>query len=200
MIQVPVATYDFAGTGALSGDWTQLNTSAGADFERLNGRGAPESSGALCFARWSGAAFLDDQYSKMVAYDVNSYDHYALVGVRESGTTNNDGYDFTADGATGSPDHSVLNRFDGGVPTTLQNFSTGGFSDGAVMKMTVVGTELKMWVDDVQVGSTEDDSTHSSGQPSAGCYDVGGTGEITDDWEGGNIISNVILRRRIEAA
>lgn len=199
MSEQAVATYDFAGTGALSGDWTtQLNT-----LSRANGHGNGSTSSRNSTADWTGDSFDNDQYSFAECYGLSSYTRYVLVNVR--GATGWDAYVGTTDGVAGTPEHcgileynSVGDSGDGVFVTDINQ----DFNDTDLIKIVVEGTSISMyrstdggasWGSPV---SSTTDATLTAGDAGAGVW---GSGEGIDNWEGGNIVSGIaLLRRRIE--
>ena len=184
MALIPVATYDFAGTGALSGDWTQ-GLPADASVTRVSGEAACDTDAVAAIAHWNADSFDDDQYSQIVVKALASYSLYCGIVARSSGQdSTNDCYAWVMDGASGTPQHNVLARNDNGTATVIQDYSQAGSLDD-VMRMDVVGSDIKMYINGSQVGSTEVDATYASGAAGVEIFNDEGRG---DDWEGGNLV------------
>lgn len=189
MAETPIATYDFAGTGALSGDWTQCNPRQGGGvLERNSDEGASDAAGEGG-ALWTGDTFDNDQYSEVEFQVGGSYTAFIGVYVRGSGTgATFDGYAFHTDGVTGTPNHSQVTRLASGeIADTIEDFSMDAEA-GDVMKITIEGTTLRVFLNDVEQGSSPytGESDIASGYPGCGVLGLAGR---CDNWEGGDITS-----------
>ncbi len=169
------ATEDFAGTGALSANWTAQT----GDPRRTADEGEGGSVGANNSAFWNADVFNNDQYSKAIVRSI----HYPAVTVRQLGTgSGRQGYQFTASDAFGG-----IYRTDAGIDALIQSITTSP-SSGDEIKITVEGSTIRAWVNGVQVGTDQADATYASGSAGFTVFpgSVVADGHI-DNWEGGNL-------------
>jgi hypothetical protein len=174
------ATDDFAGSGALSANWTaQLNSIARSSGVALGQTGAANST-----AFWNADAFANDQYSQCVMTAA-----FSGIGVRMAGTGGGaDGYFMV--GVSSAP--AALYRLDNGVFTFLQ--TVGATVNGDTLKLTIESTTLKAYINGVQTGTDQVDATYASGSAGILCFDT--TGAV-DNWEGGNVGAPVARPKRL---
>lgn len=163
------ATEDFAGSGALSGNWTVQDGNPYRDAGEARGDDADHNA-----AYWNADAFNADQYSQGKAV----VQVYSGVTVRASGTGGNWNAYAVLTGAGSSGIYEVTS----GTHAQLQSLSTP--SDGTVIRIEVSGTTIRAYYGGVQQGTDQTDGTISSGSAGFTCYTA--TPRI-DDWEGGNL-------------
>jgi hypothetical protein len=168
------ASYDFAGSGALSANFTAQE----GTITRASGQGqcaSDEDSSAF----WNADAFDDDQYSQFT-WGVNAVNGYAGPVVRASGT--------------GGSSSNYLFLYEIGIIRIYKcvggSYSVVGDLGGSatandIVRIEVEGTTIRGYINGVQRGSDQSDASHASG--SAGFY-IFSTATRIDDWEGGNLI------------
>lgn len=144
------------------------------------------SSGGLAFGTQTGAADYDDSYAYLSGFPANQQAqavihkgmglsaacaHEVELLLRWSDTASQaKGYeiDLSYDG-----DYLAIVRWNGpyGSFTTLKNVVVpGGVHDGDVLKATMIGTTIRVYMNAVQVTSVTS-STYATGQPGIGFYD-----------------------------
>jgi hypothetical protein len=189
MARVTKATYDFAGSGALSGDWTvTLN-----DFNRSNGHGNGDTNDESCMADYTGRTWANDQWSACECYSLASWDKYINASVRgtDEAGENVSLYLGTTDGNSSSGLHCGILEFNNEGPTggTWLTDIAQDFNDTDYGLMEAIGTALVFYRSTdggssySSVSSTTD-ATHASGDVGNGTW---GDGEIVDNWSGGEI-------------
>jgi len=136
--------------------------------------------GSEAAVKWDGDTFTGDQYAQCKAVNASNY---GGPTVRQTGTTvaTQNGYLALIDGFA-----IDLQRFDNGVRTNLQG-GIGSIGAGDALKLEIVGTTLKVYVNGVQVGTNQTDSTYATGQP--GMYFNGAASSELDDWTADTIPS-----------
>lgn len=127
---------------------------------------------------WNADAFDNDQYSQCKPSNVSAVNGGGPA-VRMAATR---GYLALAESAT----QIVLYRWDADESyTALQTIGSLSLTLGTdVVKLTAQGTTLRVWVNDVQVGTDTTDANYGSGSAGIFSYD---TNAKIDDWEGGNM-------------
>jgi len=184
-------TYDFAGDGALSTDWTKT------------------TGGAIGVTRQSGVGKLSEEwydYEYLYVWNTNQppNDQYAQIDLGGYESVNNkggpavrcdlvdgDGYSIRASNVSGLV---YIWRWDDGSSTQL---AYGGEAGAATYKLIVTGTGLSALKDDVEQTSTSDE-TYSSGYAGFFYYGYAGEGNQleVDDWEasdGGAAATAIII-------
>lgn len=162
---------------AYNAGWTQQRTDVAevmSNVAQLRGGG---SEGAY---KWDGDTFTADQY---VQAKVATASNYGGVTVRATGLSNATycGYVALYDGGV-----IDLQRIDNGVRSNLQA-GIGSISAGQTLKLQIVGTTLKVFVNGSQIGTDQTDATYATGQP--GMYWLGGAAMAMDDWTADTIPS-----------
>lgn len=128
-----------------------------------------------CGAYWNADSFANDQYSEAVIDSVNNGDSYIGVGVRMSAGGN-------YYGAYSNNVGSTLFKLVDGSYTELDTGPLFEASD--VVRLEVIGTSLKVYLNDEEIMSATD-STHSSG--AAGIIGYSNQGNDITSWEGGDL-------------
>jgi hypothetical protein len=152
--------------------WTKQTTdqvSIQSNTAQLTGGG---SEGAY---KWDGdGAFANDQYAQAVYANTGNY---GGVTVRMSGVTTatTNGYIALVD--AGKID---LQKITNGTRSNLQAQMTGAVANADTVKLEVIGTAIKVYVNAVQQGTTVTDSSFASGQP--GIYFLNSLACALDDW------------------
>jgi hypothetical protein len=183
------ATDDFAGTGALSGNWThQTATTVTRASDHMTG-----GNGAFGYAFWNADAFNDDQYAEGVVGGVGLNPVYVGVTVRASGTGGSyNNYFLYIDTSDAYLGKTVAGSF-----SALVTFTGGGVLAGssATYRLEAEGTTLRAYKNSVQLGTDQTDSSLASGSAGVGGYDSAGfqTSSL-DDWEGGNLGATGVTR------
>lgn len=168
------ASEPFTGTGALSASWTNLQVSCSRDTDRGKG----DSTTTYCSAYWSADAFNNDQKSQATAItNGGAGTHYAAVGVRMSSGPN--WYAQFWDGG----DNDLLKNVAGTVTQIAGNIITTVAAND-VIRLEVEGTSLRVYLNNVQQGVTQTDSSLASGSAGIAFFD---NGSRIDDWEGDNL-------------
>lgn len=137
---------------ALSSPWSTVVGNGAAIVSNLirAGSGAGYHVSAL-----TALTFANDQTAKATITTTSAND-YVGVGVRLDGSGN--GYIAMAEiGGSGIE----VYRLDTGTPTNLTGFATT-FSDGDTFELTITGTTLEVFKNDVSLGTTTD-ATYASG-------------------------------------
>lgn len=147
----------------------------------------------FAFAGYTDVTWPNDQWSKITHRNTTVGEDYSSVELRLSdAASGGDGYSSYTDG---SGDY-FISRWDNGASTDLQNLGTAPTS-GDNYSLEVIGTSLNAFKNDSGVGTTETESTYSSGDAGCGAH-YGGTG-IADDWLGGDFVTGIVpFRRRVE--
>ncbi len=179
-------TEDFAGSAAdLTTPWVQWQTSQPI---RRNGSGAsvPTNSSQLSGAIYS-ATTSPDQYSQIQVSWAPNVSKVAILFVRASNGsdsfTDGSAYMFAANGVT---DNGIY-VYESGEASYVTVVSVPAFtwSSGDVLKLQVVGTTLRLYVNGViNSNFTVTNGTLSSGFTGYGQYS--GTSDTLDNWAGGD--------------
>jgi hypothetical protein len=164
------------GVGDVGTNWT---SQTGGLAVNATAKCQGTSAGNYNQSFYNAAAFADNQYSQAVAS--SGATGYGGVQVRASGTgASRNGY-YVLYGASGSRISKVVN----GTITDL--VSAGGIADPAtndVVKITALDATITVFYNGVQQGSSQTDSTLTSGSPGIITFDGGAE---LDDWEGGDV-------------
>ena len=132
-----------------------------------------KAGGVEAASKWDGDSFAADQYAQCTA--VNGA-NYGGPTIRQTGTTaaTQNGYLILISGAA-----LDIQRMDNGTRTQLQG-GLGSVVAGDIVKIDVVGTTIKAYVNGAQVGTNQVDSSYATGQP--GMYFNGSQSAELDDW------------------
>lgn len=178
----PVGPDTFTGASgtelhAYNAGWTQIRSDVAEIDSNTAVLRAGGSEGAY---KWVTDTFTADGY---VQAKIVNASNYGGVGFRLTGTSNAtfNGYLALTDG--GAIDLQLVTN---GVRSGLQG-GMGSISSGDTLKLEVVGTSLKVYINGVQVGTTVTDSTYSSGQP--GMWWLGALATSLDLWTADTIPS-----------
>lgn len=140
------------------------------------------AAGSESAYKWDGdGAFSADQYAQAKYSTVG---HYGGVTVRITGTSTAtlNGYIALFDGTA-----IDLQKITNGTRANLQA-GIGTVANGDTVKLEVVGTSIKVYVNGAQIGTTTTDSSFSSGQP--GLYFLSNANSLhIDDWTSDTIPS-----------
>ena len=170
------ATYDFTGTGAMSGDWTREITALGGAVARSSDVGL--GSGSFSMYYWNADSFDNDQYAEIKSKDTN---HAKGPAVRVGSS---DGYYFRH--SPGASTSARIIQYNGGSYDVVASTNRSE-SDESVYKLEVEGTgtdNLKAYEDDVEILKGTDASITSG---SGGLAAHGSSSPTMDDWEGGDL-------------
>lgn len=176
-----MATDDFLGTGALSGNWT---ATLGSAPERSSG--VAISASGTRWAHYSGASFADDQFAEAEVSVISTGFSSNGVTVRASTTNGGTFYGLRINGSSG--DVAITKRASFSGPADIAASAggivpTSGFTFTHTLRLEAEGTTLRGYLDDVEVVSTTD-ATITSGAP--GIQMTDGDGHI-DNWEGNDL-------------
>jgi len=159
---------DFAGTGALSANWTVGTGTLSRDSGAVKATVAADS-----IAYRNDTTFPNDQYAiATVSGMVTEWEDMAGVAIGCSGTgVTFNGYSAYTDGVI-SADHTQVLKWVDGTSSAVDNITTGtAWSSGDRMKLSRhnsgASQVLRVWRDSgagwVQMGSDISDATHQSG-------------------------------------
>lgn len=190
-----IASDDFnRGTG-LGANWTQLNSgwgSIGVIGDTAVDGGTNADLQNCASAVWAGSGtFSNDQYSSLTIYgqawQSNGYHMGVIVRASTDTGADRDFYFMTISANAGSsPYTGTLGKVVNGTYTQL-NQGNVSITNGDEIKLSVSGTDLEVYVNDVQLtGDWEvSDSDLSTGKPGV----IGGGSGVNygDNWSGGNI-------------
>ena len=185
---------DYVRLNAHGTSWTEQPSPAGALYILSNSiYGGTEQEG---FNYWNADAFSNDQYSQLTVILVsNSPLHSVGPSVRVSSSAFT-GYAlvvYDADG--GTTHHLVLKKALAGVVTDIHDESYTTYAND-VVKLTAVGTILSAYVNAIKIFDHVDADIAAG---SAGVYHKNTSSSACkgDDWEGGDVASASVARRRI---
>ncbi|HET9708379.1 MAG TPA: hypothetical protein VFP39_08750, partial [Gemmatimonadales bacterium] len=195
---IPVATDDF-NRGSIGANWLQLDSFWGVIATSgtvAYGSGSAQALPIGSQARWVGAGtFAADQYSQAAigGLEFQSGNYHAGVLVRcstdadSSGTSTRDFYGVSVLYDSAGPNYTTkLYKVVNGVLTTLYSASVA-WSNGDVLKLTVVGSTLTAYKNGVAIsGFSATDTDLSSGNPGIEAASNGTANETLDNWEGGS--------------
>jgi hypothetical protein len=159
------ATETFTGTNGdpLSSNWTVLDGGFQVQSNRIEGTIAETNA-----AFWDADSFADDQYAQATIHpNAGAWNQGVLVRSAAPCV----GYLALASTAT----TLALLRLDGlETYVNLQTLSglSPSLADGDLLRLVVVGTRLRMFVNGVQRGTDSTDSTYASGSAGILCYGV----------------------------
>ena len=173
-----MASDDFAGTGALDGNWT---ATSGTAPERSSG--AAISASGFRHAHYSGASFADDQYSEGVVELLSSGFTDNGVQVRASVTNGGTWYRLRMCPSCGDLEIRKRVSFSESSVASGGTVATSGFPFSHTLRLEVEGTALRAYLDGVLTISTTDASI-ASGAPGFGITD--GDGQLLS-WAGGDL-------------
>lgn len=177
-------TDDFAGSGALSGNWT---TGTHGTIQRTSGQAEPATgSGTMQSALYTGSAVANDQFSEVVVGTGSAsggYLSYVFVRGNYSGTGS------TTEGVGvqyGDGIGEAIIRIDDGVITVLQTLTGVTTAAGDIWKVVVAGDTLSAWKNGTQEGTNQDISGlgFTSGSPGIGGGFAGY--DVFASWRGGD--------------
>lgn len=147
------------------------------------------TTGADVASRYGGTTFGNDQYSQAkMATLSGSGSRYIGVNVRIRLSTDGDSY--SALYVQGSGVVELYDQSDtGSIGSTLIASITSTFAVNDILKLEVIGTtsNLKVYKNGSQIGTTQSDSTWTTGQPGVAFYTVDVAQIELDDWEGGDV-------------
>jgi hypothetical protein len=134
---------------------------------------------SFAFAGYTDVTWPDDQWGKITMRNATAGEDYASIDLRLSDAGNDgDGYSCYTDGNN----EFTISRWDNGASTDLQVMGSNP-GDNDDFSYEVEGTTLRAYINGVQEGTNETDSTYSSGDAGCGAH-FGGEG-VADDWSGG---------------
>jgi hypothetical protein len=158
--------------GGVGANWTAIRAS-GHTIVSNQCKGATAADHNISI--WNADAFDPAHYSQALVVTQIAYSGLAVRG----DVAGNCYVWLWTLGATGA-----LYRVDAGTFTSLQT-GVPAPANASVAKLTAEGSDLKMYIDGVQAGTTQTDATYATG--AAGIYQYGDAGALIDDWEGGNL-------------
>jgi hypothetical protein len=165
-------TFTGANNDPLSANWT----TAQGGFAIWNNAAYGTDGAVLNLAFWNADAFAADQYAQAtLAATSNGAGLCVRMGVAKNG------YGFSIVDTT----EIKIDRFDAGIFTTLQSVSGLTITNGQLWRLEVSGSDIKVFQDGVQRGTTQVDATYTTG--SAGLYAALASGAEIDNFEGGNL-------------
>lgn len=180
---MPVVSDDFAGTGALSANWTTAIGTLARSSDELAG-----STADYNIAWWDADSFADDHYSEMTmgTYGASSYGVLAVRCSGSGGTRTMYVYSFS--GAAVNADlFRVVNNVSTKVVDMAESF--GVASPGDTVRLEVEGsgtsTVVRVLINGVEAFSYTDTSGSAiaSGAPGVGTFRADSR---VLDWEGGD--------------
>lgn len=160
------AADDFAGTGALSGNWSVIAGAATRVAGILTGSAWPFA------ARWTGTTFTADHTCGIVLTGAPA--NYVAVVARFTAGFN--GYILQATSAG----QLILSRDDAGVPTPIGTLSGYTFIAGDVIELRIVGNQVKAYYNGVEQGTGATEGTYTAAA-SPGVV-LGASGDTVDSW------------------
>jgi len=186
-----VASDNFAGTGPLSGNWTQQDILSGGDtVSRNSGKAQPDTQGNVdCVAYWTANLFTPNQYSQAIVSGLSADHDFSGVVVRASGVGNGNAncYTLTTDGtADGTTDHTSFAKFINSVGTPFFGLSTA-FSNGDLICLAIIGSTLYAYKNGVFIASAVDTDI-ATGSPGIDLYDSISNSARSANWSGGNVV------------
>lgn len=199
-----IASDDFnRADGAVGANWLYIRDTAwqANPPNVTSGQLTPRASGDNYQAiRWAGSgSFSDDQYAKITlqafSFQTNAYRVGVIVRCSADTNTAADYYSaWVADNAAnGSTKTLTVEKRVNGTKSTLLTHTSTTWTNGDTLSLEVEGTTLRVYKNDVQVGSDITDSSLSTGKPGA-LVAGGGNVPAGDNWEGGDVSSAVANR------
>jgi hypothetical protein len=172
---------------AHSASWT-LNFE---DFDIQSNALAPDApSGYVdALAHWNADAFNNDQYAQAVFVSAGSADRCAGVAVRVAAASTDTGYLWYSATAVGSA--SYLGKYVAGSWTQLGS-NGAKWSNGDTCRLEASGTTITPKINGSTLNppNAQTDSAIASGYAGVSGYGDSTTNKI-DDWEGGNLVTQV---------
>lgn len=154
---------------AYNAGWTQQRS----DVVEIQSNAAILRGGGSegCY-KWDGDVFTGNQFAQAV---IPNATNYGGLTVRMTGTSN-----ATVNGYVALYDSTAidLQTVTNGTRANLQT-GMGAIANGDTLKLEVIGTSIKVYINGAQVGTTVVDSSFSTGQP--GMYFIG-SGLTVDTW------------------
>lgn len=183
---------DFAGTGAVSGNWAVTRNSLSRDAGNLVGGSANDYNNML----WSANSFAAAQYSQMVIAASNSF--YCNVSVRASGTWGAGTWSHYCLVANPGSDFR-LERWVNNSQTSNSLVSLGTPpANGDTVQLEIdANYNLSVYVNGSLRATYNDTSTPTalaSGSVGCGCYS---TNSRIESWEGGDITTGTASPRSL---
>lgn len=167
--------------GGLGANWTtQIGSPAISSNEAYG-----NSLGNDSYAFESAGTFGANQFSQATVKAIGSND-WTIVVARASGTAGStNGYYFYAR-ATGAS--SELWKLVAGAYFLISNTGYGPVAVNDVLRVEVSSTSITVKDNGTQIGTTQTDTSHSSGRPGLGFYpNTSVTAARLDDWSGGDL-------------
>lgn len=161
-------THDFAGTGALSGDWTK-EISGSNDVARESGIAKIDTSydSDYYIYVWNAASSPDDGYSQIAV--TGGTTTYAVIGCAYRFTTDSSGDGYSVEYGMAATGDGIIYRYDTSSPTLIdwEDTNDANGDSTATFKLDCTGSAIKGYVDSVE-NNAATDSNHASGN--AGFY------------------------------
>jgi hypothetical protein len=163
--------------GQLGGNWTAVVVSSG-DGPVISSNAVTGVASQTRTARYTAVSAPANQYAQLLVSA-----NYGGPAVRMAGTANAsmDGYV-----QEGGSDSHLIQRYDDGVPTTLQTLTN--LTLPKTLRLQIVGSILQAFVNGVQDGTDETDAVYATGDFG---LEVFSSAASVDDWEGGDFIPGV---------
>ena len=177
---------DFAGTGALSGNWTVFAQAGGGSITRVGGQAVDPTTFSSASAAYTGQSFANNQYSELRLVTMNSASG-APIGpmVRMSADAAN-GYQAVC--VTGQ---AVSLSAVGG--TGFVGTFSGTPVNGDVVRLVAVGNTFRLYINGILDATTLTDSQFTSGYPGFWMGYSSGTQPVADDWVGCDFLGSASL-------
>lgn len=146
--------------------------------------GAPSTLASDCAARYDGGVSWNaDQYSQAaITVTGTTANTGPFVSVRVSSTANTQ-YFLAAN--KGGSNNVTLGKFVAGAFTQIWQ-RTKAITDGDVIRLEVIGTTLRAYINGVQLGADSTDASIATGAAGMG-YSSTTTAATLDNWEGGSL-------------
>lgn len=157
--------------GPIGSNWT----GAIHGFQIVSNATTGDTNGANNLVFWNADTFNADQKSEVTVTAIGNGQGPA---VRCNATGGGNGYIVYAAGTV-----IQLYEFTNGTATLVHDYSSS-IAAGDVLRIEAEGTTIRVYKNNVQVGTDITDSTHATG--SAGLYSGSDTGSM-DDWTGDNL-------------
>jgi hypothetical protein len=162
-------------------DWTDVQTSPGLAFGTESGTNGYDDSTAVLTGTWG-----PDQWAEATTHVINTgaISEEVELRLRTTITAHSiTGYEINCSVYKNGNGYSEIVRWNGplGSFTILSHKDGAAVScgDGDVLKATIVGNVITVYVNGVQT-NTATDSTYSTGAPGAGFYLLGANGRNAD--------------------
>jgi hypothetical protein len=166
----------------------------------------PQQVGGVCQAKtvnvfaaavYTGTAWPNDQYAGITAISALTNIDRELTVILRGTTAARTGYECKVMGPLGATATLRIYRFNAGTPTLLTaTAATETVSSGDIMKCSVIGSTIKLYINDVEKLSNTDGSPIASGSAGIGIFENSGTVQDVqgDNWFGGDFSSGVFGR------